>query len=239
MKKVLIEVLCLVSIAAISTVGYSATIVYDFGNPNANPPVLQAVPSPFSSYAVTHNGITLTAYGYSTSTTPNPLKALEWKHGGGDENGLGFTDTLDHEITLNSNNQPANYIQVDVSQALLAGGITGKIKAGSVTDGEAFDVWGSNTLGTLGTSLIPSGSTADNTYIPIPSWGTYKYIAMTVHPEDSGWWWDGFTMQPDCGTDKCYNDNVLLGAIEYCSVPEPVTLSLLAIGALTLLRRRK
>jgi MYXO-CTERM domain-containing protein len=206
--------------------------VYDFGNPNASPPTLQAVGS--SSYAVTHSGITLTACGYNTSVTPNTLKLLEWKAGTGDEHGLGFTDTNDNEITLNSQDQPANYIQVNVTQALTAGGTNGMIKAGSVTNGEAFDVWGSNTKGTLGTLLTPSGSTADQTFIPIPHWGSYNYIAMTVHPE-SVWGDDGLTMQPDCS----YNDNVLLSAVEFCQVPEPASLTLLALGGLTLLRRRR
>ena len=226
MKKVLAEILCLVSFAAMSSVGYASTLVYNFGNPNTSPPALQAVGG--SSYAVTQGGITLTAYGYSTSTTPNPLKNLEWKAEGGDEHGLGFTDTLDYEITLNSSDLPANYIQIDVSKALAAGGLNGMIEAGSVTDGEAFDIWGSNTLGTLGTDLV-SGSTADQTFITIPSWGLYNYIAMTVHPETPDW-------------NNCYNNNVLLSGLEFTqsSTPEPATMTLLALGGLgALLRRRK
>jgi hypothetical protein len=233
MRKALFAVLCVVSFGAMSTAGYAATLVYNFGNPNVSPPALQAVGG--SNYAVTNTAITLTAYGFSTSTSPNPSKLLEWKAQGGDEIGLGFTDTLDNEITLNSHNQPANYIQVDVTAALAAGGLNGMIKAGSVTQGEAFDVWGSNTLGVLGTSLIPSGSTTDNAFIPIPSWGLYNYVAITVHPEvvPTGLTLDSYT--------QSYNDNVLLGAVEFdhTNVPEPATMSLLALGGIVTLLRRK
>ena len=230
MRKALLEVLCVMSFGAMSTAGYAATIVYNFGNPNASPPALQAVGS--SSYAVTHSPITLTAYGFYSNNTP---KLLEWKAGGGDEVGLGFTDTLDNELTLNSQNQPANYIQVDVTAALLAGGLNGMIKMGSTTLGEAFDVWGSHTLGSLGTSLIPGGSTSDATFIPIPSWGTYQYIGVTVHPE---------VVPTGLTADwiQSYNDNVLFQAVEFTKtdVPEPATMSLLALGGLaTLLRRRQ
>lgn len=230
MRKTLVATLCLVSFMAISSVGYGAILVYDFGNPNASPPALQPVGG--SSYAVTNTSITLTAYGYSTSTTPNPLKNLEWKAQGGDEHGLGFTNTNDYEITLNSSDQPANYIQVDVTQALAAAGLNGMIEAGSVTNGEAFDIWGSNTKGVLGTNLV-SGSTADQTFITIPSWGLYNYIGITVHPESLA--------RYICSGCK-YDDNVLLSAVEFTqsNVPEPATITLLALGGLaTLLRRWK
>jgi len=225
MKNAFVAVLFLAAFGAVSSVGYGAVLAYNFGNPNASPPPLQAVGG--SSYAVTNTGITLTAYGFDANYNP---KLLEWKAQGGDENGLGFTDTLDNEITLSSHNQPANYIQVDVTQALAAGGLNGEIKVGSVTDGEAFDVWGSNTLGVLGTNII-SANTTDNAFITLPFWGLYDYIAVTVHPE----------LVPD-GGGSSYTNNVLLGGVEFTksNVPEPATMSLLALGGLaTLLRRKK
>ena len=229
MKNAFVAVLFLAAFGAVSSVGYGSVLVYGFGNPNASPPALQAVGA--SSFAVTNTGITLTAYGFDAS---NSAKLLEWKAQGGDENGLGFTDTLDNEITLSSRDQPANYIQVDVSQALAAGGLSGMIEAGSVTAGEAFDVWGSNTLGVLGTNII-SANTTDNAFISIPSWGLYNYIAITVHPQLSPSGLDPNNYTPQ------YNDNVLLSAVEFTksSVPEPATMSLLALGGLATLLRRK
>lgn len=224
MKNAFLTVLFLASFEAASSFGYGSVIVYSFGNPSAIPPALQAVGA--GSYAVTNSGITLTAYGYST--TPNSPKNLEWKNGGGDENGLGFTNTVDNEITLDSNNHPANYIQVDVSQAMTAGGLNGKIKVGSVTSGESFDVWGSNTLGALGTNLI-SGNATDNSFVSIPLWGLYNYIAVTVHPQ----------LSPS--EDHSYSNDVLLSGLEFTrsDVPEPATVSLLALGGLATLLRRK
>ena len=228
MRKTLISVLCFVTVGAISAVGHGSVIVYDLGNPNVSPPALQAVGA--AIYSVTHSGITLTAHGFDSGNNP---KLLEWKAQGGDENGLGFTDTLDNEITLNSSNHPANYIQIDVTAALSAGGLNGEIKVGSVTGGEAFDVWGSNTLGSLGTNLV-SGNTTDNAFITIPSWGLYNFIAVTVHPEIL----HHMMLQDDSQT---YTDNVVLGAVEFTQsdVPEPATLSLLAVGGLAFLRRNR
>ncbi len=229
MRKALLEVLCLAAFGAMSSVGYGSVIVYNFTNPNVSPPALQAVGA--SNYGVTQSSITLTAYGYSTSTSPNPTKLLEWVAQGGDENGLGFTNTTGNGITLNSSNQPANYIQVNVSQALLAGGLNGQIEVAGVTSGEKFDVWGSNTLGVLGTNIV-SGNTTDDAFISIPSWGSYDYIAVTVHPQSS----------PTGYSDghPYYNNDVLLGAVEFTQsdVPDPATLSLLALGGLALLRRK-
>lgn len=223
MKNVFVSVVFLAAFEAVSSFGYGSVLEYDFGNPNPIPPALQAVGA--STYALTDAGITLTAYGFNGNSNP---EFLEWKAQGGDENGLGFSDTPSNAITLSPHNHFSNYIQVDVSQALTAGGLNGEIKVGGVTAGESFDVWGSDYLGLLGTNLI-SGGTTDNSFISIPFWGLYDCISVTVHP------------QAIASPGGSYNDNVLLGAIEFTQseVPEPATMSLLALGGLATLRRRK
>jgi hypothetical protein len=100
-----------------------------------------------------------------------------------------------------------------------------------VTDGEKYDVYGSNTAGSIG-AVILSAVTADATFVSIPNWGTYKYISMAVHPGN--------------GSNK--DDNVLLEAISASGpsiqavTPEPATIQMLGaslfVGLGVLLVRR-
>ncbi len=150
-----------------------------------------------SQKSITQGAYTITAYGFNAGGSDHNLFT---KQNGGDENGLGLVDTYDNELTLNAGGTAiANYIQTDVSAIKNLPG--GKLMMGSVTGGESFDVFGSNTLGTPGTSLI-SGNTTSGSFISIPSWGSYDYITVAVHPHSS---------QPA--------DNVLFDAISV--VPEP------------------
>ena len=190
----------------------SATAVaqtFDFGN-------VPGGPVGASSWAVTIPPFTLTAYGWNADNSPNELF---WKNAGPDEHGIGFVNTLDNELTLAPGGTAiANYIQVDVSQVYLVSP-TGQIRVQSVTDGEEYDLYGSNTLGDIGTKIL-SASTIDNTFFDIPNWGTYKFISVAVTPQGAA--------RP--------NDNVLMDAI--LVVPEPAALSLLVLGSLAWLRRR-
>ncbi len=199
-----------------------ADIVFDFSGAATGP-----VGTNF--YAVTLGAFTLTGYGYNADNTPHNLY---WKHNGGDENGLGLTGTRDNELTLQNNaTQIANYIQIDVSQVFKISP-TGQIRLGSTTNGEAYDLWGSNTQGSLGTKILNAG-TSDNTFFNIPNWGQYAYIGVTVHP---------YPIPNTGGTTSPHAyDNVLMGAISVCPIPEPTSFVLAAFGiagAGLLLRRR-
>lgn len=153
------------------------------------------------------------------------LFSLYWKNDGTDENGLGFVGTSDNEETLNGNGTAyANYIEIGVAPILSY--TSPEIRIQSVTGPEKWDLWGTNTLGNDGTFvLLLSSQTANNVFVGLPDWGTYKYYAVTVHPDPSS-----------------PGDNILFDSIEAnASAPEPGTLPAVAGGtmlALALCRKR-
>ncbi|MEA2475790.1 MAG: hypothetical protein QOE06_3705, partial [Thermoleophilaceae bacterium] len=127
-----------------------------------------------NSYAYTVNGVALTAYGFNGSNpaiagTPT---ALYSKNDSSTENGIGIASDVDHEINTTS------FIQLDISQ--LTGFTNPKILLNSVQSGESYTIYGSNTLGVLGTLLSGPGTTA-NTLITMPGFGTYKYIGVRAN----------------------------------------------------------
>jgi len=191
----------------------ASTIVWDWGNP-AGGPVGSSV---YATDSAPASGILLTDRGYNLDGSAH---LLFWKNEGSDEHGIGFVNTFDNELTLNENGlTPANFMQIDVSPIYLT--LTNAaIRVQSVTGGEAWDLWGTNTLGALaGATELINGSTADNVFTALPSWGTYRYYDLTVHPHAAS-----------------PADNVLLDAVEADgSVPEPATMTLFATGGLVLL----
>jgi hypothetical protein len=168
-------------------------------------------------------GYTLTAYGFNANNTAHHLY---YKNSGGDETGLGLVGTSDHELTLTYDGSTyANYIQIDVSQIYKAFPAA-QILIGSDTGTESYDLFGSNTLGQIGTKIANSvGPAFNGKYFSIPNWGTYKFISVAVHPDPSHPW-----------------DNVLVGAIATTAVPEPgsaLMLSTSLAAGLGLLSYRK
>ena len=105
----------------------------------------------------------ITLWGFSNTNTNTDLF---FKNGAGDENGLGLNDgDGDNEISGTA------FIQFTTA------GIT-SVKIGSVQSGESFALYGSNTLGTLGTLLTGYTGTADKT-VSLPSIdGTWKYVSV-------------------------------------------------------------
>jgi fimbrial isopeptide formation D2 family protein/uncharacterized repeat protein (TIGR01451 family) len=153
-----------------------------------------------TSQSYTMGGITITAYGFDNSGTPI---ALYGKNQGGDENGLGISVAKDYEITT------ANFIQLDINQLIASGAVSAEMWIGSVQDGEGYDIYGSATLGNIGTKFI-AGGTLDGTLFPVPSFGSYRYIGV-----------------------RASAGNVLLGALSATMNGGPCSITI-ASGALTL-----
>jgi hypothetical protein len=183
----------------------AAQSIFDFNSGNLNTGLTS------NSIGATQSGFTLVAYGFNADNTPHNLYLKDL---GSDEHGIGLTGTDDNELTLmDAGANIANYIQIDVGA--IQAGPTAQLKIGSNTDDESFDLFGSNTLGLLGTKIL-NASTLNDVFFDIPNWGTYRYIGVAVHPDTS-----------QGGADN----NVLVNAV---AIPEPMTFSLVA-GALGLL----
>jgi hypothetical protein len=120
-----------------------------------------------SSEPYTQNGITLTAYAYKGTNTVASL----YGQNSGTNVGLGIYGLTGNQIDANS------YVQVDVSAALAAGAINGQVIIGGISGSDKYNVYGSNTLGSIGTLLL-SNQTIDLTGVSIPNWGSYKYISV-------------------------------------------------------------
>ncbi len=135
-----------------------------------------------SSLSYTVSGYTITARGYDNSGGIGTAHDLFFKNGGGDEIGLGLVNTVNNELQVDSSGTPLQFIELDLRSILSQGFTNGKIEIGSVQSGESFNLYGSNTLGTLGTELnsTPYGSAFDDQFVSVPNFGTYKFISVVA-----------------------------------------------------------
>jgi hypothetical protein len=183
-----------------------------------------------TSQTYTENGTLpqITAYGYSTTTQTNigtshspiysysfgsPIQLYEkFTNNTPLETGLGLKGTLDHEIVA------PDVIVIDYSQARIAKYTGFSFEIGSATNGESWELYGSNSLTAGYTALMPGISQG----VDVTLSGTndsYKYHAFGMAPN-----------QPE-------NNNTLLVSIDGVappsgvgSVPEPSTWAMLIFG---------
>ena len=121
-----------------------------------------------NSHVYSVNGTSLTAYGFNNNGTPT---ALYGKNESSTEQGLGIASDSDYEIDTST------FVQLDVSQLVAAGYTNAQILFTSVQSGESYNIYGSNTLGKLGTKLSGPG-TLGQTLIAMSGYGTWKYIGI-------------------------------------------------------------
>src|SRR5215469_10616467 len=128
--------------AALATTASAAVVTFDFQNPGPN-----ADAGNSNTYTAGSPSISITATAFPTLEPTGAPNHLFDKSDGGFENGLGLTSdpSGEHEIT------GANFIQIDVTA--LPVGATYTFSMGSTTTPEGWDVFGSNTSGTLGALL--------------------------------------------------------------------------------------
>lgn len=133
-----------------------------------------------SSQSYTVSGYTITANGYTNNSGTGTATGLFFKNAGSDEIGLGLANPLHNELQVDSSGNPLQFIQLDITSILAQGFINGQIEVGSVQSGEQFNLFGSNTLGLLGTKLnsTPYDSSKDDMFVSVPSFGTYKFISI-------------------------------------------------------------
>jgi hypothetical protein len=159
-------------------VSAQASIVWDL-NPNQ-----QNAPVGSSSHTYTSSGFSITAYGFDNHSGIGTAHNLFYKSvpeiGGATETGLGLTNTLNNEL------QPGlHFIQFDFTSALAAGMMNGQLSVGSVQPGETFAIFGSNTLGTLGTQVSGIfGSASDDQFVSIAGFGLFHYYSVMAMSDD-------------------------------------------------------
>ncbi|HEX8899019.1 MAG TPA: hypothetical protein VF751_09995 [Chthoniobacterales bacterium] len=155
-----------------------AAIVWDL-NPNQ-----QNAPVGGSSHTYTSSGFSITAYGFDNNAGIGTAHDLFYKNqspiGGAVEMGLGLVNTLDNELQAG-----LHFIQFDFTAALAAGMFNGQLSVGSIQPGESFAIFGSNTLGTLGTQVSGIfGSTFDNQFVSIANFGQFNYYSVMAMSDD-------------------------------------------------------
>jgi hypothetical protein len=165
--------------ALVSTSAQAVVVTWDLNPTNANASLGSA------SHTFTSSGYNITAYGYDNVSGPDTPHTLYYKDTSNTDHGLGLVGTANNELQNNSGS-PLQYIQFDLTSILSLGFTNGQIKISSVDTGEGWTLYGSNTLGTLGTNLNPAGfgDTTNNTWVNIPDFGTYKYVSVVSTIDD-------------------------------------------------------
>lgn len=167
---------CVLSAFAVASAN-AVLVSWDFNPGNLNADVGSAT----NTY--TQSGYDLTVRGYDAGTNaPHQLYyKSEPPNGGAMERGLGLVGTPSNEFGLDANGSPANYLQLDLRSVLMQGFTNGMIQVASLQLGESFSIFGSNTLGQIGTQLGGSfGSAFDNQFVAIPDFGTYQFISIAA-----------------------------------------------------------
>jgi hypothetical protein len=173
----LIKLLCAVMCTVFAASSWGA-IVWDL-NPND-----QNAPVGSSSRTYTVSGFSITAYGFDNNAGIGTAHDLYYKSvmeiGGAVERGLGLVGTPNNELQVG-----LHFIQFDFTAMLAAGMLHGQISVGSVQANEAFAIYGSNTLGTLGTQVGGTfGSSFDNQFVNIPNFGQFHYYSVVSMADD-------------------------------------------------------
>jgi hypothetical protein len=171
-------IFCAAFLAALTATSSWASIVWDL-NPNQQNAAVGS-----SSRTYTSSGFSITAYGFDNNAGFGTAHDLFYKNvspiGGAVEMGLGLTNTPNNELQAN-----IHFIQFDFTAALAAGLFNGQISVGSVQPGESFAIFGSNTLGTLGSQVGGTfGSTSDDQFVSIQNFGQFHFYSVMALADD-------------------------------------------------------
>lgn len=168
----------LIAAALFAASSVHASIVWDLNPSDQN----AAVGS--SSHIFTSSGYSITAYGFDNHSGVGTAHDLYYKNvgpiGGATESGLGLTNIPDNELQAG-----LHFIQFDFTAALAAGMFNGQLSVSSIQPGESFAIFGSNTLGTLGTQVGGIfGSSFDNQFVGIANFGQFHFYSVLAMTDD-------------------------------------------------------
>ena len=155
-----------------------------------------------ASLGHSHTYGAVTAYAFNSNGSSANLYG---KNGGGSENGVGITGTLNNEITTTS------FVQLDTTGLM---GTPFAFTIGSTQNVEGFDLYESNTLGSLGTLVASFTDPGTDPYTTGPGINVDKYISVIADPNSGG------------------SQNVLLDSLTTAATPEPSSLMLFGTGIL-------
>lgn len=172
------KIFCAVLFTAFIAASSWATIVWDLNPTHQNAPVGS------SSRTYASSGFSITAYGFDNHSGIGTAHDLFYKNvpeiGGAVEFGLGLVNTTSNEIQAG-----LHFIQFDFTSMLAAGLLNGQISVGSIQANEAFAIYGSNTLGTLGSQVGGTfGSSFDNQLVSISNFGQFHYYSIVAAADD-------------------------------------------------------
>jgi hypothetical protein len=173
------NVCCVILFSGLMASSSWAAFIWDLN------PLHQDGPVGSSSHTYTTAGFSITAYGFDNHGGVGTAHELFYKSeadiGGAVEFGLGLTNTPHNEIQAG----PLNFIQFDLTSILTSGFLNGRIKVGSIQANEAFAIYGSNTLGTLGVQLGGTfGSAFDNQFVNLPNFGQFNFYSIVAAAAD-------------------------------------------------------
>jgi len=171
-------IICVAFSAALLPASLHAAVILDL-NPNQQNTAVGS-----SSHTYTNSGFSITAYGFDNHGGFGTAHELFYKNvpdiNNAVETGLGLVNTTSNELQVG-----LHFIQFDFTSMLAAGLLNGKISVGSIQANEAFAIYGSNTLGTLGTQVSGAfGSAFDDKFVSIPNFGQFHFYSIVSLADD-------------------------------------------------------
>ncbi len=169
-----------IGLLALAASANAALVTWDLNSGSQN----QSLGS--ASHVFTASSFSITAYGWDRVAGPDTPHTLFYKNASGDH-GLGIVGTPDNELQAGGWG-PEQYIQFDLG-SILGSLSNGQVKVSSVdaSTHEVFDIYGSNTLGQIGTKISVYGGydSGDNdAFVDIPDFGQYRFISIAARSGD-------------------------------------------------------
>jgi hypothetical protein len=135
---------------------WATSISYSFTNPTGKLG---------TSQTYTNDGVTITAYGYDNGKATDLF---------GNVNGIGLV------VDGNQVGDNDGFIQLDLKNFWAVNPTGATITIGDVQKGESWEVFGSNTLGSLGTEIETGTNNAPVSTALALTASTYRYISVTA-----------------------------------------------------------